>query len=76
MSENVHIPRMESIKKTAELFNLPVHFVRNKVQCGEIVAVKAGNRYLVNVDKLAEYLNNCTAAQPQAPQSGRTTAIN
>ena len=51
-------PRMESIKATAELFNLPVHFIRQKVSSGEIVAVRAGRRFLVNVDKLAEYLNS------------------
>lgn len=51
---------METIKNTAALFNLPVHFVRQKVNSGEIVAVRAGNRYLVNVDKLAEYLNSST----------------
>ena len=51
-------PRMESIKTTAELFNLPVHFIRQKVSSGEIVAVRAGRRFLVNVDKLAEYLNS------------------
>ena len=51
-------PRMESIKATAELFNLPVHFIRQKVSSGEIVAVRAGRRFLVNVDKLTEYLNS------------------
>ena len=51
-------PRMESIKATAELFNLPVHFIRQKVSSGEIVAVRAGRRFLVNVDKLAEFLNS------------------
>lgn len=51
-------PRMESIAETARLFGLPVHFIRQKVTRGEIVAVRAGSRYLVNVDKLAEYLNS------------------
>lgn len=51
------IPRMETIKKTAEIFGLPVHFVRTKVSSGEVVAVKAGKRFLVNVNKFAEYLN-------------------
>lgn len=74
MNENVHIPRMETIKATAQLFNLPVHFIRSMVNSGEIVAVKAGNRYLVNVDKLAEYLNNCTIT-PRTSHEGRTTAI-
>lgn len=58
-------PRMETIKKTAELFNLPVHFVRTKVTSGEVVAVRAGRRFLVNVDKFAEYLNSSTV-QPIA----------
>lgn len=60
MNDLLKIPRMETIKNTAALFNLPVHFVRQKVNSGEIVAVRAGNRYLVNVDKLAEYLNSST----------------
>lgn len=54
------IPRMETIKKTAEIFGLPVHFVRTKVSSGEVVAVRAGRRFLVNVDKFAEYLNSST----------------
>ena len=51
---------MEGIRKTAELFGLPVHFVRTKVASGEVVAVRAGRRFLVNVDKFAEYLNTST----------------
>lgn len=51
------IPHMETIKNTAKLFGLAEHFVRQLVLSGEIVAVKAGCKYLVNVDKLAEYLN-------------------
>lgn len=54
------IPHMETIRATAKLFGLPEHFVRQKVLDGEVVAVKAGNKYLVNVDKFAEYLNTHT----------------
>lgn len=60
MIEQFKPPRMETIKATAALFNLPVHFIRQKVATGEIVAVRAGRRFLVNVDKLAEYLNSNT----------------
>ena len=56
---------MEGIRKTAELFGLPVHFVRTKVASGEVVAVRAGRRFLVNVDKFAEYLNTSTV-QPDS----------
>lgn len=60
MYENTKIPHMETIKKTAKLFGLAEYFVRQKVLSGEIVAVKAGCKYLVNVDKFAEYLNTHT----------------
>lgn len=61
MYENTKIPHMETIKRTAKLFGLAEYFVRQKVLSGEIVAVKAGRKYLVNVDKFAEYLNTHTA---------------
>lgn len=57
------VPRMATIKQTAELFGLPVHFVRQKVLSGEIVAVRAGKRFLVNLDRFAEYLNSSTITQ-------------
>lgn len=51
------VPRMETIKITAKIHGLPEHLVRQKVLSGEVVAIKAGRRYLVNVDKFTEYLN-------------------
>ena len=67
------LPRMEGIKKTAELFGLPVHFVRCKVSSGEVVAVRAGRRFLVNVDKFAEYLNS-SRIQPESGEEGSPAA--
>lgn len=79
MNDTLHIPRMETIKKTAELFGLPVHFVRSKVSSGEVVAVRAGKRFLVNVDKFAEYLNSSTVqpsgALEQTEAAPRITPI-
>lgn len=72
MNDTTKFPRMETIKKTAELFGLPVHFVRCKVSSGEVVAVRAGRRFLVNVDKFAEYLNSSTI-QPE--NSGNENGI-
>lgn len=54
----INVPRMETISNTAKIFGLPVYFVKTKVLKGEIVAVKAGRKTLVNVDKFAEYLNS------------------
>ncbi len=59
MSKSIYeIPRMETVKTTAELFHLPERFIRSKAASGEIVSVKSGNRLLINIDKLVEYLNN------------------
>lgn len=57
-STTISVPRMETIANTAKIFGLPVYFVKTKVLNGEIVAVKAGRKTLVNVDKFAEYLNS------------------
>ncbi len=54
------IPHMETIKNTAKLFGLSEYFIRQKVLSGEIVSVKTGNKYLVNIDKFADYLNTHT----------------
>ncbi len=78
MNDTTKIPHMETIRRTAELFGLPVHFVRCKVSSGEVVAVRAGRRFLVNVDKFAEYLNTSTV-QPESgadlDNSARITPI-
>lgn len=60
------IPHMATIKETAKLFGLAEHFVRQLVIKGEVVAVKAGCKYLVNIDRLAEYLNTNTLREEQA----------
>ena len=72
---DIKIPRMRTIKETAELFGLPVHFVRQKVNDGEIVAVRAGRRFLVNVDKFVEYLDTCTISQESKADSGKIQPI-
>ncbi len=58
------VPRMETIKNTAKMFGLPEHLVRQKVLSGEVIAISAGRRYLVNVDKFADYLNSNKLAAP------------
>lgn len=51
------VPHMATIKATAKLFGLPEHFIRQLVLSGKVVAVKAGCKYLVNTDRLTEFLN-------------------
>ncbi|MBD5081534.1 MAG: hypothetical protein HDT44_07195 [Ruminococcaceae bacterium] len=80
MENEIKVPRMETIKTTAQIFNLPVHFVRCKVASGDVVAVRAGKRFLVNVDKFAEYLNTSTIStdltDDEAAKNSRVSPIN
>ena len=79
MDNETKIPRMEGIKRTADILGLPVHFVRAKVLSGEVVAVRAGRRFLVNVDKFIEYLNGSTitpeSKSDEAAKGGRVYPI-
>lgn len=75
VGEGLKIPRMETITKTADIFGVPVHFVRAKVNSGEVVAVRAGKKFLVNVDKFAEYLNSATIQPEQEPCPSRLEPI-
>ena len=59
-----NIPRMETINKAAEITGLSKYFIRQKAVNGEIVCVKAGNKYLINIDKLIEYLNSGDTPEP------------
>ena len=54
---NTNIPRMRTIKDTAKETGLAYNYIRTLCLQNKIVYVKAGNKYLVNVDKLVEYLN-------------------
>ncbi len=76
MDNVVQIPTMRTIKETAELFKLPVHFVREKVNSGEVVAVRAGRKYLVNVERFADYLNGEGCAEEAENNSSRSTKSN
>ena len=51
------VPRMVSIKEAAALTGLAEYHVRRLCIGGEISAVKTGRKYLVNVDRLIDYLN-------------------
>ena len=58
--DNIKIPTMLTINETAKVTNLPVNFIRQLVWDNKIVYTKAGNKYLVNLEKFIEYLNGDT----------------
>jgi excisionase family DNA binding protein len=75
MIESVNIPDMRTIPQTAKLTGLAEHHVRQLVLTGKIVAVKAGKKYLININKLIEYLNTATIQPEKQPQSAGITPI-
>lgn len=54
------IPTMLKITEIADMYGLPVHFVRALVNNGEVVSTRVGNKILVNAERFADYLNTNT----------------
>ena len=53
-----NIPRMESIKTTSRLTGVSEDALRKMIHTEKITFIKVGKKYLINMDKLFEYLNN------------------
>ena len=59
-NQNPKIPRMRTvmqIKREFPQLQLSERYLRQLAKSGEIPAVQAGNKILINVDKLFDYLN-------------------
>ena len=54
---NNGVPVMLTIPQAAERLGLPVHFVRACVFDGRAVSVRAGSKYLINLNRFIDYLN-------------------
>ena len=52
-----NIPTMLTIKETAKRTGLTEHYVRSLVISKEIYCLRAGRKYLVNLEKLIAYLD-------------------
>ena len=53
---NKPLPRMRTIKQGAIEAGIPEHFLRQLVKQNKVVYVKAGNKSLVNLDSLIDFL--------------------
>lgn len=52
------IPRMGSIKETADRFGLPAHLIRSLIEDGKVAYIRAGRKkFYVNQDSLVKYLD-------------------
>ncbi len=57
------IPRMRTIKETSSETGIPYHTIRQWCLAGEIMYIKAGTKYLINLDKFIEFLNTGLSAE-------------
>jgi len=53
-----NIPQMKTIAQCAKITGLAEHYIRKLVWENKITYVTAGKKYLVNLDKFIEFLNN------------------
>ena len=51
------IPQMLPIKEVASKTGTSYYFIRQLCLNDEIVYVKSGNKYLINLDRFIDYLN-------------------
>ncbi|MCD7780883.1 MAG: excisionase family DNA-binding protein [Candidatus Gastranaerophilales bacterium] len=58
MINKLNVPRLETIKQAARVTNLAPYYIRQLVLQNKIKYVRAGRKYLVNLDNLIEYLSN------------------
>ena len=62
-------PRMLSIRQTANTGILPESLLRTLVKQGRVPGIYAGRKFLVNYDKLCEWLNNSGNEQVNGEES-------
>lgn len=67
-TDNLKVPTMLTIKETSKRTGLAEHYIRRLVWENKVVFVKAGQKYLINLEKLIERLNEGETAQPERPK--------
>lgn len=63
-----NIPRMLTVRQTVEATGLPERFIRRLCTSSEIVTVKSGCKYLINLDRLIDYLNGQGKSKDAEPK--------
>lgn len=51
-------PYMMSILESVEVTNLSYEFLRFLCKSGKVKCIKTGNKYMINSESLADFLNN------------------
>lgn len=66
------IPKMITLLEASELTGLSYDFLRKHCLDGTLVHIRTGRKFLLNADKLAEYLNvgECTSTASDSSKGG------
>lgn len=51
------VPRMVPLREASRLTGLSYNFLRRLCLSGEVVYIRSGKKYLLNMTRLTEYLN-------------------
>lgn len=65
------IPTMVTIRAAADQTGLSYDYIRKLCLAEKIVFVKSGSKYLINLEKLVDYLNNGESERQVAPVQHR-----
>lgn len=65
----INVPNMLTIKETAKRSGLAQHYLRSLCTNNKIIYIKCGTKYLINFDKLIDYLNGNNSTILQAPSN-------
>ena len=55
------IPTMETLAEASKQTGLSYDYLRKLCLTGQITHIRAGKKYLINLEKLVDYLNGGTA---------------
>ena len=58
MNKEIHVPCMITINEAAQIVKLAKYHIRQLVLQDKVKYVKAGRKYLLNLDSLINYLQN------------------
>lgn len=60
------IPTMVTIRMAADQTGLSYDYIRKLCLAGKIVFVRSGSKYLINLEKFIDYLNNGEVCNAQS----------
>lgn len=70
MEKIIKSPTFETIKNSAKIVGLAQYYIRQLVRRNKVKYIRAGTKYLLNIDNLIDYLNK--GDNPQSTENSCT----